>query len=125
MTDIIFDNIEELTLANNNFRKVISTSNEMQLVLMNLLPGEDIGMEVHKTVTQFIRIEKGEGQAQIDYGDGPVTTCVNDGDFVFIPAGSLHNITNTSRTQSLKLYTLYAPPNHKSDRVDKYKPESD
>lgn len=121
---IISDNIETLTLSNNNFREVISTSSEMQLVLMSLLPKEDIGMEMHETVSQFIRIETGEARVEINYGNGFLTRLIKDGDFVFIPSGSYHNIINESYIHPLKLYTIYAPPNHPHGKVDKYKPLS-
>lgn len=118
----ISDNIEELTLSNTNFRQVISTSKEMQVVLMRLLPMEDIGMETHDSVSQFIRVEKGEGIVHIDYGEGLNARAVRDGDFLFVPSGSSHNVTNTSRVHPLMLYTIYSPPEHAYNRVDTHKP---
>jgi len=101
-------NIEKLTLENNNFRKVIYTAKHSQLVLMSLKPGEDIGEEIHDTLDQFFRFEKGEGKAVIEGKEQKIT----DGSAVIIPAGTKHNIVNTSATDSLKLYTIYSPPNH-------------
>ena len=103
------DNIEKLTLENDNFRKVIFTGKYSQLVLMSLLPKEEIGMEVHPSVDQFFRIEKGEGQVIMD-GE---TSSFSDGFAFIVPAGVNHNIINTSDTTSLKLYTIYSPANHK------------
>lgn len=116
-------NIEKLTAENEFFRKVIFTGQHTQLVLMSLKPGEEIGMEVHEIVDQFLRFESGEGRAIID-GDGYE---IGDGDAIIIPAGSQHNIINTSDKKPLKLYTLYSPPHHKDGTVHetKAKAESD
>lgn len=100
--------IEELTLVNSNFRQILYTGKYTQLVLMNLKPGEEIGMEVHDTVDQFFRFEKGTGKVIIDGTEYDVI----DGDAVIVPAGSQHNIINVSKSEDLKLYTLYSPPNH-------------
>lgn len=102
------DNIEKLTLENNNFRKVIYTAEHSQLVLMSLKPGEEIGEEVHDTLDQFFRFEKGKGKAVIDGKESEIA----DGSAVVIPAGTKHNIINSSQTDSLKFYTIYSPPNH-------------
>ena len=102
------NNIEKLTLANDKFRKVIYTAKHSQLVLMSLLPGEEIGEEVHDTLDQFFRFEKGKGKAVIN----GVESDIGDGSAVIIPAGTKHNIINTSQIDSLKLYTIYSPPNH-------------
>lgn len=107
------DNIEKETLANSNFRQVLFTGKHAQLVLMSLKPNEDIGMEVHNTVDQFFRFEKGQGKVIIDSQEHLVA----DGDAVVVPAGSKHNIINTSTTEDLKLYTLYSPPNHPDGTV--------
>lgn len=101
-------NIEKLTLANENFRQVLYTGQHSQLVLMSLKPGEDIGQEVHQ-VDQFFRFECGQGQVVID----GVSHDVGNGNAIIIPAGAQHNVINTSSTDQLKLYTIYAPPNHK------------
>src|SRR3990172_8331823 len=115
-----YGNIEKETLANNNFRKVLFTSKHAQLVVMSLKPGEDIGLEVHKGVDQFFRFEQGEATVVID-GD---EFRVSFDDVVIVPAGSLHNIKNTTSTD-LKLYTIYSPPNHPDGTVHKTKKEAE
>src|SRR3972149_37199 len=110
-------NIEKLTLANNFFRQVLYTGKHAQLVLMSLLPGEEIGLEVHQDVDQFFRFELGSGKVIID----GVEHVVGDGDVVIVPAGSQHNIVNTSADKPLKLYTLYSPPNHPDGTIHKTK----
>lgn len=100
-------NIEKLTLENRRFRKILFTTNQMQLVLMSLEPGEEIGREKHSGITQFIRIEKGKGLAEV----GSKRYRLKDGDCIIIPSGKYHNIINTGKNR-LKLYTLYAPPAH-------------
>lgn len=102
------DNIEDRTLENSNFRKVLFTGGHMQLVVMSLKPMEDIGEEVHDNVDQFFRFEDGEGKVIID-GEENI---VGEDMVVIVPAGSMHNIINTSQTEDLKLYTIYAPANH-------------
>lgn len=115
------DNIEELTLANTNFRKVLFTGKYTQLVLMCLKPGEEIGMEVHDTVDQFFRFEKGTGKVIMS---GEEST-VQDGSAVIVPAGTQHNIINSSDTEELRLYTLYSPPNHPDGTVHATKAEAE
>jgi mannose-6-phosphate isomerase-like protein (cupin superfamily) len=122
---IIHTNIERDTLNNNDFRHVISTSHEMQVVLMSLLPNEDIGMEVHPHATQFFRVEKGQGVVHIDYGKSLREIPIREGSMVFVPAGSQHNIINTSWFERLQLYTIYAPPQHPPNKVDHTKPIHD
>lgn len=100
-------NIEGLAIKNSEFRQVLYTAKHCQLVLMALKPQEDIGAEVHK-LDQFFRVEEGSGEVVLD----GVTTAVSDGFAVLVPAGTKHNIINTGKTP-MKLYTLYAPPNHK------------
>jgi len=100
--------IEKLTLANDNFRHVIYTARSSQLVLMSLLPSEEIGEEVHD-VDQFFRFEQGSGRVVVD---GNVHE-VSDGDAVVVPAGARHNVINASGTDRLKLYSLYCPPHHR------------
>jgi mannose-6-phosphate isomerase-like protein (cupin superfamily) len=112
-------NIEEKSLSNSNFRTVLFTDSNIQLVVMSLLPNEDIGEEVH-ALDQFIRIEKGEGKAVLDGKEYPLT----DGDVVIIPKGTRHNIINVSSVHPLKLYTLYAPPNHPDGTVHKTKADA-
>lgn len=112
--------IEQLALKNGFFRQVLFTAKHMQLVLMCLKPNEEIGMEVHPGTDQFFRIEKGTAKVIIDRTDYTVT----DGDVVIVPAGSNHNVINTSGTDDLKLYTIYAPPNHPDGTVHKTKAEA-
>ena len=107
------DNIEDRTKENSNFRKVLYTGTHMQLVVMSLKPGEDIGVEVHDTVDQFVRVESGEGKVVMNGEESAVSD-----DMVFIvPAGVEHNVINTSETEDLKIYTIYAPPNHPAETV--------
>jgi len=113
-------NIEKDTLVNTNFRRVLYTGKNSQLVLMNLKPGEEIGEEVHKTVDQFFRFEKGEGIVSID----GIEQKVADGDAVIVPAGARHNVMNTSKTTELKLYTIYSPPEHQDGTVRKTKADA-
>jgi len=100
-------NIEKATKENENFRKVLYTAPNSQLVLMTLKPGDEIGEEVH-TLDQFFRIEEGEGKAILDGAEHKI----EDGTAIVIPAGMRHNILNTS-DEELKLYTIYSPPEHK------------
>ncbi len=112
-------NIEQLSLENDYFRKVLYTDTNVQLVVMSLKPGEDIGEEVHH-LDQFIRVEKGSGKAVLDGVESPIA----DGSAVIIPTGVKHNIIN-SGADSMKLYTLYAPPNHKDGTIHKTKAEAE
>ena len=116
-----YANIEKDTLENNFFRKVIFTGKYTQLVLMSLKPKEEIGFEVHEKVDQFFRFEEGEGKVIIDNQEFNV----KDGDVIIVPAGSNHNIINTSDSINLKLYTLYSPPNHPENTVHKTKEEAE
>ena len=106
-------NVEKNTLANKNFRKVLYSGHHLQLVLMTLKPGEDIGAEIHQDTDQFFRFESGLGRCVIDghkYG-------VKDGDAIIVPAGAKHNVVNVHKTRALKMYTIYAPPHHKDGIV--------
>jgi mannose-6-phosphate isomerase-like protein (cupin superfamily) len=114
-------NIEKETLGNSNFRKVVYTGKKMQLVLMSLKAGEDIGKEIHKTNDQFFRFESGTGKCIIDDHE----YSVKDGDVIVVPAGAKHNIINTGKDEELKLYTLYAPPHHKDGIVRKTKKQAE
>lgn len=114
-------NIEKTTLENKNFRKVLYTAKHSQLVLMNLKPNEEIGMEVHAKNDQFIRFEKGQGECIIDGNKYEV----GGGVAVIIPAGAQHNIINTSDTEELKLYTIYSPAHHKDGIVRTTKKEAE
>lgn len=113
------DNIEELTISNENFRKVLYTGKNSQLVLMSLLPGEDIGMEIHEENDQFFRFESGKGKVIINETEYEV----EDGDAVVVPAGSNHNIISIGETP-LKLYTIYSPAHHKDGIIRTTKQEA-
>lgn len=113
--------IEELTLANKNFRRVLYTAPHSQLVLMSLLPSEEIGMEVHADVDQFFRFEKGSGKVILEGEE----TIIGDGDVVIIPAGTNHNVINTSATEPLKLYTIYSPANHPDGTIHPTKADAE
>lgn len=113
-------NIENLTTSNSYFRQVIHTTKNLQLVLMALKPNEDIGFEVHTENDQFFRFESGVGKVTIDGEE----TSIKAEDVVIVPAGSKHNILNTSDTEYLKFYTIYAPPHHKDKTVHKTKEEA-
>jgi mannose-6-phosphate isomerase-like protein (cupin superfamily) len=112
--------IEEKTVKNNNFREVVFTGKNCQLVVMSLRPGEEIGSEVHKNVDQFFRVEEGRGKVIID-GD---ETLVINGAGIVIPAGSEHNVINLSSKSDLKLYTIYSPPQHKDGIIHKTKKDA-
>lgn len=102
------DNIERLTTGNDDYRRVLYTGRHLQLVLMTLQPGEEIGEEVHETHDQFFRIEEGRGRVIID----GQPTDIGDDDAVIVPAGARHNVVNTG-SAPLRLYTLYGPPEHR------------
>jgi mannose-6-phosphate isomerase-like protein (cupin superfamily) len=112
--------IEELTESNTDFRRVLYTSKHLQLVLMALQPGEDIGEEVHDDRDQFFRVEKGSGEILID----GKTTPVKSDDAMIVPAGARHNVIN-SGDAPLLLYTLYGPPEHKDGIVRATKAEAE
>ncbi len=112
--------IEDESLSNEYFRKVLYTDERLQLVVMSLQPNEDIGEEVHQ-LDQFIRVESGEGKAVLD----GVEHEIHDGSVVVVPQGVRHNIINTSNEQPMKLYTLYAPPNHPDGTIHKTKEEAE
>jgi mannose-6-phosphate isomerase-like protein (cupin superfamily) len=114
-------NIEEKTLAGENFREVLYTTQRSQLVIMTLQPGEEIGMEHHEGHDQFIRVEEGTGVAILD-GE---KHALEDGVAVVIPAGTEHNVINTSTSAPMRLYTLYTPPEHPDGIVHKNKAEAD
>ncbi len=112
--------IEKLTVENNDFRQVLYTGKYLQLVLMALKPGEEIGAEVHEDHDQFFRVESGEGQVLIDDNTYPI----KDDDAIIVPAGARHNVINTG-TQPLKFYTLYGPPEHRHGVVHATKAQAD
>lgn len=106
------DNIEKLVAENTNFRKVLYTAKNSQLVVMHLQPGEEIGMETHG-LDQFLRVETGIGKTILD----GVERAIQDGFAIVVPAGTMHNIINTSADRPMKLYTVYSPPNHADGTV--------
>lgn len=112
-------NIEKLTKDNVDYRRVIYTGKNQQFVLMSIPVGENIKMEVHKNHDQFIRIEEGEGEAKI----GITTYKLGEDTAFIVPAGVEHKITNTSNSKSLKLYTIYSPPEHTDNLVQKSNPD--
>ena len=113
-------NIEQLSLENTDFRRVLYTAKNSQLVLMCLQPNEDIGEEVHE-LDQFLRIEAGTGKAILD----GVAHEIADGSAIVVPAGARHNIINTSSDAPLKLYTVYSPPEHKDGILRSTKAEAE
>ena len=116
------DSIEKRTVENAYFRKVLFTATHAQLVVMCLQPGEEIGGEVHPHVDQFFRVEQGQATFVFDRKE----ECqVREGDAVMVPAGTHHNVINTSKTAPLKVYTIYSPPNHPDGTVHKTKLEAE
>ncbi len=113
-------NIEQETIENSNFRKVLYTGKNSQLVLMSLKPQEEIGLEIHQENDQFFRFEKGQGKCIIDGNE----YSVEDGTAIVVPAGAEHNIINVSETEDLKLYTIYSPAHHKDGIVRQTKAEA-
>lgn len=114
------DDINEQTIANNDFRRVLYTGKHLQLVLMSLAPGEEIGEEVHEDRDQFFRFEEGEGVVLIDGKENKV----EDDMAVIVPAGARHNVKNTS-DEPLQFYTIYGPPEHKDKTVHKDKAQAE
>ncbi len=114
-------NIEQATKKNNNFRQVLYTGPYSQLVVMSLGPKEEIGEEAHEELDQFIRIEEGEGLAVLD----GLEHRLKDDFAVVIPAGLRHNIINTSKDESMKIYTIYSPPEHRDGVAHKTKTEAE
>jgi len=123
MPELVFvDDIENLTVKNEYYRNVLFTTKDtkMQLVLMHLSVGEEIGKEVHDNVDQFFRIEQGQGK--VIFGENNKEREIKNNDAIIIPAGTLHNIINTGNTP-LKLYSIYTPANHKDGLMQKHKPQ--
>ena len=114
------DNIEKLTEENDNFRQVLYTGQNIQLVLMALLPGEEIGAEIHEDRDQFFRFETGAGEVLID----GVVNKVKADDGVIVPAGAKHNVINTG-SEPLRLYTIYGPPEHLDGTINKTKADAE
>lgn len=113
--------IEKDSLDNTNFRTVLHTTEHMQLVVMSIPIGGEIGEEVHPDNDQFIRVEGGTAEAQIDNATYPL----KDGSIIMVPAGAKHNVINTSDSEDLKVYTIYAPPHHKDGVVHATKQDAD
>jgi mannose-6-phosphate isomerase-like protein (cupin superfamily) len=113
-------NIEQDTLENEDYRRVLFTGENTQLVLMTLQPGEEIGRETHEQHDQFIRVEAGTGEVSLDRKKHELS----DGMAVVIPAGVEHNVVNTSHDEPLRLYTLYSPPEHPDGTVQRTKADS-
>ena len=114
--------IEEQTLKNTYFREVLFTGKHSQLVVMCLQVGEEIGDEVHPNVDQFFQIEQGEAKFVLNENEEHL---VREGDAVVVPAQTYHNVINTSKTEELKLYSIYSPPNHPAGTIHKTKAEAD
>lgn len=113
-------NIDDNSIENNNFREVLYTAKYSQVVVMSLKPNEDIGEEVH-TLDQFIRCEQGNGKVVLNGIEGEMSAGVA----VLVPSGTKHNIINTSPDHAMKLYTVYAPPNHRDGTVHKTKADAE
>jgi mannose-6-phosphate isomerase-like protein (cupin superfamily) len=118
--DGFFGNIETLTEQNDCYRKVLYTGNNLQLVLMSIQPGHEIGSEVHPKHDQFFRIEGGTGSVEIDGSSSEISA----GDAIIVPAGARHNVKNTG-SQRLQLYTIYAPPEHRDGVVHTTKADAE
>jgi mannose-6-phosphate isomerase-like protein (cupin superfamily) len=114
------DDIEDLTERNDDFRRVLYTGKYLQLVLMSIEPGEEIGEEVHEDHDQFFRIEEGHGEVVID----GTSTEIQADDAIVVPAGARHNVVNTG-DEPLKLYTIYGPPEHMDGVVRATKAEAE
>jgi mannose-6-phosphate isomerase-like protein (cupin superfamily) len=117
-----FGPIEQQTLGNSYFRRVLYTGKYCQLVVMSLPPGEEIGNEVHQNVDQFFRVEHGEAKFVLN---GAEEHLVSANEAAVIPAGTYHNVINASSTETLKLYTVYSPPNHPEGTIHKDKAEAE
>ena len=113
-------NIEKETLDNDNFRKVLYTGEHLQLVLMSLKAGEEIGEEIHLNNDQFFRFESGSGKCTIDENNYHLM----EGDAIVVPAGARHNVINTG-AEPIKMYTIYGPPNHQDGIIRATKKEAD
>jgi mannose-6-phosphate isomerase-like protein (cupin superfamily) len=109
----VVENIEGMTLENDNFRTTIWTGSKLQVTLMTIQPGDDIGLEIHHGIDQFLRIEEGEGVCKMGPAENELTfeASVKDDDAIFVPADTWHNVENTGE-KPLKLYTIYAGPDH-------------
>ena len=113
-------NIKQRSIENNYFREVLYTASKIQLVVMSLKPGEDIGLETHHGVDQFIRVEAGRGKSILNGEEHDL----EDGSAVVIPSGTQHNIVNVSQSEPLKLYTIYSPPQHPDGTIHRTKADA-
>jgi mannose-6-phosphate isomerase-like protein (cupin superfamily) len=113
--------IDKKTIENENFREVVSTNKHSQLVVMSVAPNDELGEEVHKDIDQFFRVEKGTGK----FVANGVSKDIKDGDAFIIPAGTKHNVINTSSSEPLKVYTIYSPPHHPPGTVEKTKADAE
>jgi mannose-6-phosphate isomerase-like protein (cupin superfamily) len=118
-----FGSIENETMENTNFRKVLYTGTYEQLVVMCVQPGDELGNEVHPAVDQFFRIEQGE--AKFVLNNGEEEEIGKNGDAIIIPAGTWHNVINNSADEVLKVYTIYSPPNHPPGTIHETKADAD
>lgn len=116
--DYVVGNLESSTMKNKNYRKVIFTGKQMQLVLMSLKPNDYIPLEIHKKTDQFFRVESGKCDVIVNKKHN----ILKDGYGIIVPAGAPHEVINISKTEDLKLYTIYAPPEHPTNRLDKTNP---
>jgi mannose-6-phosphate isomerase-like protein (cupin superfamily) len=118
--------VEKVTLDNETFRTVVFTGEHTQLTVMRLAPGEDIGLEAHPHLDQFLRIEQGRGRAELGHSEGNIeeTHEVGPDWAIIVPAGIWHNIVNTG-DEELKLYSLYSPPEHPDGTVHRTKQEAE
>ena len=117
--------IEELTLENNNFRTTVWTGVNLQVTLMTIQPGDDIGLEVHEDHDQFLRIEQGLAEVQMGPTQLNLETWDAEDDFaILVPAGTWHNVVNTG-TQPLKLYSIYSPPEHPHGTIHETKEDAE
>lgn len=119
-------NIEQATKQNNNFRAALWTGNHLQLTLMSINPGEDIGLERHPDVDQFLRVEQGQGLVKMgrDINNLNFQRRVTDGFAIIVPAGTWHNVINTG-SKPLKVYSIYAPPQHPHGAVHRTKKDAE
>ena len=115
------NNIEKEALKNENFRKVLYSGKHLQVVLMSLKPGEEIGMEIHESTDQFFRFEGGKGKCIIDGNEYKV----ENGDAIVVPSGAKHNVINTDSVKGLKMYTIYAPPHHLDGLINATKKDAE
>lgn len=120
MDHFLTNNIQTVSINNNNFRKVLFTAKDLQLVVMSLRPGEDIGSEIHTNIDQFFRVEAGNGEVTFN---GKTFDIVAESAFI-VPQGTKHNIKNTSKTKDLKIYTIYSPPRHNITTIHKTKKDA-